>query len=349
MSDTKSNETMRAARLYGKLDVRVDEAPWPALEKPDDVLIQVSHTGICGSELHAIEGYELSKGASGGALAPSNLGHEYAGVVVAVGPEVKSIQPGQRVTAVPRGPCGKCDLCRAGISALCRKVTQRGGSWSESIVAPEQLVYALPDDVSNEVGAITEPLSCAVRIIDRTGLKAGQNMCVIGAGPIGLFSAVLAKHAGAAQVIVSDIRPSRREIAKRMGIDVVVDPKAQDLREVVMDLTHGRGVEVSMEGVGLEPALSQAIELVAIGGMVMWGGLAPTSISVPLSPNDMFLREYTLRTSWGGVLEYERTIRMEQAIDWTPVVQEQFPLDQVMYAVNFARTQAAGKVILKTN
>lgn len=339
--------TMRAARLYGRLDVRVEEAARPAIEKPDDVLIRVTHTGICGSELHAIEGYELSRGQLGGALAPSNLGHEYAGTVIDIGPAVTSVRTGQRVTVVPRGPCGKCDLCRAGISALCRKVTHRGGSWAEAIVAPEQLVYALPDDVPNEVGAITEPLSCAVRVIDRTGLKAGQNVCVIGAGPIGLFSAVLAKHAGAALVIVSDIRASRRDLAQRMGVDVVVDPKAQNLRDVVMNLTHGRGVEISIEAVGLEPALSQAIELVATGGMVMWAGLAPTHISVPISPNDMFLREYTLRTSWGGVLEYERAIRLEQAIDWKPVVQEQFPLDQVMDAIQFARTQAAGKVVLK--
>lgn len=338
---------MRAARMYGKLDVRVDMLPWPRIEKPDEVLIRVTHSGICGSELHAIEGYELSKGGLSGALAASNLGHEYAGTVIEIGAHVTSVRPGQRVTVVPRGPCGKCDLCRAGISALCRKVTHRGGSWADAIVASEQLVYTLPDDVPNEVAAITEPLSCAVRIIDRVGLKAGQNVCVIGAGPIGLFVAVLAKHAGAAHVIVSDIRASRRELAQRMGIDVVVDPKAQSLREVVMDLTHGRGVEVSIEAVGLEPALSQAIELVAIGGTVMWAGLAPTHITVPVSPNDMFLREYTLRTSWGGVLEYERTIRLEQAIDWKPVVQEQFSLDHVMDAVQFARTQAAGKVILK--
>ncbi len=339
-------ETMRAAFVYGKLDVRVDRAPVPRIAQPDDVLIQISHTGICGSELHSIEGYELTKSAARGPISPSQLGHEYAGAVVEVGPAVSSVKPGQRVTVVPRGPCGKCELCRAGITALCRKVTQRGGSWAEFIVAPEALVYVLPDDVSNAVAAITEPLACAVRIVDRCGLKAGQNMCVIGAGPIGLFSAVVAKHAGIAKLIVSEPRRSRRELARRMGADVVVDPAAENLREVVMDHTGGRGVEVSMEGVGLEPALSQAIELVAIGGTVMWGGLAPTHISVPISPNDMFLREYTLRTSWGGVLEYERTLRLEQSIDWSPVVQEVFPLDQAMAAVNYARTEAAGKVIL---
>lgn len=96
--------------------------------------------------------------------------------MIEVGPEVKSVRPGQRVTVVPRGPCGKCELCRAGIGALCRKVTHRGGSWAEAIVAPEQLVYTLPDDVPSAVGAITEPLSCAVRVIDRAGLRTGQNV-----------------------------------------------------------------------------------------------------------------------------------------------------------------------------
>jgi threonine dehydrogenase-like Zn-dependent dehydrogenase len=344
-----TTETMRAAFVHGKLDVRVSRVPAPKIERPDDVLIRITHAGICGSELHSIEGYELTPSAARAPLSPSQLGHEYAGVVAEAGPAVAGLAPGRRVTVVPRGPCGKCELCRNGIGALCRKVTQRGGAWADYIVAPEALVYALPDDVPNEVAAITEPLACGVRIVDRCGIKPGQTMCVIGAGPIGLFSAVVAKHAGAATLIVSEPRAGRRELARRMGADVVVDPTVENLRDVVMDHTGGRGVDVSMEGVGLEPALSQAIELAATGGVVMWGGLAPTHIRVSISPNDMFLREYTLRTSWGGVLEYERTLRLEQAIDWRPVVQEVFPLDEAMAAVHYARTQAAGKVILATN
>jgi threonine dehydrogenase-like Zn-dependent dehydrogenase len=344
-----TRETMWAAFVYGKLDVRVDRVSVPTLEKPDDVLIQVTYTGVCGSDLHSIEGYDLSKGSTQASVAPWPLGHEYSGIVAEVGPAVHSIKPGQRVTVLPRGPCGKCDLCRAGVSALCRRVTHRGGSWAERIVAPEQLVYALPENVPDDVAAITEPLSCALRIVDRCGLRTGENMCVIGAGPLGLLSAVLAKHAGAARVIISDLRESRRQLAARMGIDVVVNPSQENLREIIMDLTGGRGVEISMESVGLEPALSQAIQLVAIGGTVMWAGLAPTHISVPISPNDMFTREFTLRTSWGGVLEYERAIRMEQAIEWGPIVQEKFPLGRAMDAVKYARTLAAGKVILTTN
>ncbi len=343
-----TTKTMLAARLCGKLDVQLHEVPFPEIQEPDDVLIQVTHSGICGSELHAIEGYELAKG-SGGALSTSALGHEYAGVVLEVGQAVQGLRPGQRVTVVPRGPCGKCALCRAGQSALCRKVTHRGGGWAHAVVAPEQLVYPLPDDVPNDIGAITEPLACAVRIVERCGIRPGDNVCVIGAGPIGLFCAMLAQRCGAARVIISDLRPSRLVLAQRMGIPWVVNAAQEDLREVVMEATGGRGVEVSIECVGLEPALSQAIALVAIGGTVMWAGLSPTDTRVSISPNDMFLREYTLRTSWGGVLEYERAIRLEQAIDWSPVVQERFSLARVMDAIHYARTQAAGKVLLEMN
>jgi threonine dehydrogenase-like Zn-dependent dehydrogenase len=226
-------------------------------------------------------------------------------------------------------------------------VTQRGGGWANAILAPERLVHPLPDDVPLCIGAMTEPLSCGVRIVDRAGVRPGTTVCVIGAGPIGLYSAVLSKHAGATKVIVSEPRASRRATAKRMGLDIVVDPNENDLHEVVMDHTGGRGAEVVIEAVGLEPALSQAIQLVAIGGTVVWGGLAPTSISLPISPNDMFMREYTLRTSWGGVLEFERTIRLEQAIDWSPMAQELYSLERAMDAVNFSRTQAAGKVLLQ--
>jgi threonine dehydrogenase-like Zn-dependent dehydrogenase len=239
-------------------------------------------------------------------------------------------------------------MCRNNLNALYRKVTQRGGSWAEYIVAPEALVYALPDDVPLQVAAITEPLSCAVRILDRAGMRPGHTVCVIGAGPIGLFTAAVAKHAGAGLLIVSEPRDVRRDLAQRMGADIVVNPREQNLTDVVMDHTHGRGVDVSVEGVGLEPALSQAIEVVAVGGMVLWGGVAPADLRVPVSPNDMFMKEYTLRTSWGGLLEFDRTLRLEQVIDWTPVVQEIFPLSRTMEAVDYSRTRAAGKVLLKT-
>lgn len=212
---------------------------------------------------------------------------------------------------------------------------------------PAKLVHALPPTLPLPIGALTEPLSAALRIIDRAELMAGMNVCVIGAGPIGLFAAVLAKQGGAAKVIISDLRPGRRALAQRMGIPLVVDPAQHDLYTVVMDHTGGRGVDVSIEAVGLEPALSESLRVVATGGMVVWGGLAPTGLTVPIAPNDMFMREYTLRTSWGGIELFERTIRLEQAIDWSPVAEEIYDLDDVRQAVHYARTQAAGKVLLR--
>jgi threonine dehydrogenase-like Zn-dependent dehydrogenase len=340
--------TMRAAFLYGRLDVRVEQIPMPLLERPDEVRVAIAYTGLCGSELHAIEGYQLVK--SNGdrdPRQPSQLGHEYAGVITEIGPAVQNLRVGQRVTVAPRGPCHQCELCRNGVTALCRKTTQRGGSWADSIIAPAKLVYALPDDVPLTVGALTEPLSASLRILDRAMLLSGMNVCVIGAGPIGLGAAVLAKHGGAAKVIVSDTRPSRRALARRMGIGIVVDPTQEDLATVVMDHTGGRGVEVSIEAVGLEPALSQSLRIVSTGGMVIWGGLAPTDLLLPISPNDMFMREYTLRTSWGGIELFERTLRLEQSIDWSPMVEEIYPLAAVADAIDYARKAAAGKVLLR--
>lgn len=339
-------QTMRAAFLHGRLDVRIDTTPTPQLLQPDEVRLAVAYTGICGSELHAIEGYQLTR-ADGQRAFPSQLGHEYAGVITDVGAAVAILAVGQRVTVAPRGPCHQCELCRNGVTAICRKTTQRGGSWAEYIIAPAKLVHRLPDGLPLTIGAFTEPLSAALRIIDRSALQSGMNVCVIGAGPIGLAAAVLAKQGGAAKVIISDTRPSRRALARRMGIPVVVDPTQEDLYTVAMDQTAGRGVEVSIEAVGLEPALSESLRVVSIGGMVVWGGLAPTDLRVALSPNDMFMREYTLRTSWGGIELFERTIRLEQSIDWSPMVEEIYPLDEVSEAIHYARTAAAGKVLLR--
>ena len=340
--------TMRAAFLYGRLDVRVEQISTPLLERSDEVRVAIAYTGLCGSELHAIEGYQLVKtNGDSGPRQPSQLGHEYAGVITEIGPAVQNLRVGQRVTVAPRGPCHQCELCRNGITALCRKTTQRGGSWADSIIAPAKLVYALPDDVPLTVGALTEPLSASLRILDRAELLSGMNVCVIGAGPIGLGAAVLAKHGGAAKVIISDTRPSRRALARRMGIGIVVDPTQEDLATVVMDHTGGRGVEVSIEAVGLEPALSQSLQIVSTGGMVVWGGLAPTDLLLPISPNDMFMREYTLRTSWGGIELFERTLRLEQSIHWSPMVEEIYPLAEVGEAIDYARKAAAGKVLLQ--
>lgn len=124
---------MRALFLHGRLDVRLEERPAPTIARPDEVILAVAYTGICGSELHAIEGYELARRDYNAAPTPSRLGHEYAGVVTAVGDEVESFQVGQRVTVAPRGPCHRCDLCHRGMTALCRKTTQRGGSWADFI------------------------------------------------------------------------------------------------------------------------------------------------------------------------------------------------------------------------
>jgi 2-desacetyl-2-hydroxyethyl bacteriochlorophyllide A dehydrogenase len=346
MTAAPHEQMMSAAFLCGVNDVRLEETARPAIERPDDVLIAVAYTGICGTELHAIAGYRFDPHAGTERPSRSPLGHEYAGIVTAVGSAVRTVQVGDRVTVAPRGPCYQCNLCRNGVSALCRNITQRGGSWAEAIVAPAQLVHKLPDDIPLAIGALTEPLSAAVRIIDRAELRTGMNACVIGAGPIGLCAAVLAGRAGATKVIVSDPRPSRRALARRMIISIAVDPTQEDLFSVVMDHTNGRGVEVSIEAVGLEPALSESIRVVATGGTVVWGGLAPVELTVPISPNDMFMREYTLRTSWGGIEIFERTLRLEQAIDWSPVVAEVFPLAQVKEAVEYARTVAAGKVLL---
>jgi threonine dehydrogenase-like Zn-dependent dehydrogenase len=339
---------MRAAFLHGHMDVRVERVREPAIEAPDEVKIAVDYTGICGSELHIIDLTLLE-----GTVAPDEalhepLGHEYAGRVVEVGSAVASVRVGQRVTVSPRGPCFRCARCRNGASALCRLVTHRGGGWADTVIAPEVLVYPLPDGVTTAVGALTEPLACAVRILDRAGLRHGTTVCVLGAGPIGLLTAVLARHGGATQVIVSEPRPSRRALATRMGIPTVVDPTVTNLADVVRDLTGGRGVDLSIEAVGLAPAMAEAPRLVADGGTVMWAGLAPAGLTVPIAPQDMFMREYTLRTSWGGVLEFERTLRLLQAIDWSPMVEEVFSLDRVMDAITHARTAAAGKVLLAT-
>lgn len=339
-----SSDTIRAAFCYGPRDVRVEEIPAPQIEHTNEVLVRVQYAGICGTELHLIEGQQLSRSV---AFPKTPLGHEYAGVVVAVGSMVQTARVGQRVTMLPRGPCGICQLCRNHQQALCRSIVPRGGAWADLVVVPQSLVYVLPDEVSTMVGALTEPLSCAVRMVDRAELCCGEQVAVLGGGPIGLLTAILAKQAGATTVIISEPRASRRELARQMGVDVVIDPTQEPFDETVWRLTNGRGVDCCFEAVGLTSTMLAATQVVAVGGTVIWGGLAPVGVTVPINQNDMFVREYTLRTSWGGVVEYTRSIRLEQAIDLRPAISGIYTLDRLDEALHDAMHTAAGKVMLR--
>jgi 2-desacetyl-2-hydroxyethyl bacteriochlorophyllide A dehydrogenase len=333
---------MQCAYLFGPRDLRFVEREPLALTS-DEVRIQVACSGICGTDIHVYSGMVFGSAVT----EPRPFGHEFAGQVVETGGDVTTVRVGDRVTAIPATPCGKCSLCRQGRGYACpQRRGLRGGAWAPSIVAPAQNVFRLPDDVSDRLGSLTEPLACAVRAVDRSELRSGDRVCVIGAGPIGLFALAVARASGAQTTIVSEPRPYRRAMAERMGADYVVDPMAADLTAAVRDRTDGLGADVVFEAVGHPKTIEQAIAVAAPGATVVIVGVADAEHRVSFPAQDLFFKELNLRGTKGPTFAVERAIRWLQKLDFEPVITHSFPVTMANEAIQLGLSGDAGKILL---
>ena len=219
---------MKSAVFYGKHDLRVEESAKPAVGRRD-VLINVKACGVCGTDVHIYEG---DKGAAD-VTPPTILGHEFAGVVEAVGSDVAGFKPGDRVCIDPNHPCGCCEPCRDGINHYCEHMTGYGttvnGGFAEYCSVDMQQVYKLGDHTSFEQGAMTEPVACCLHGIDMCNIKPGSTVVVIGGGMIGLLMMQLAKNAGATKVVLLEPVESKREVALKLGADLAIDSIHEDV------------------------------------------------------------------------------------------------------------------------
>jgi 2-desacetyl-2-hydroxyethyl bacteriochlorophyllide A dehydrogenase len=335
---------MLAAYLYGPHDVRlVERVPLDLL--PHEVRIEITHSGICGTDLHQSEGLVFGTRPT----EPRALGHEYAGRIVEVGPAVTGLSVGQRATAMPSAACQRCVFCRSGRPSVCpnRSRARGNGAWAPQIVVPQELVYLLPDDVPDRLGALTEPLACAVRAIDRAHLRNGDRVAIIGAGPIGLLVGAVALASGAQTLIVSEPGAFRRELAVRLGAHHAVDPRQTDLAAAVREYTDGLGADVVFEAVGLPATIEQAITLAAPGGTVVIIGVADRTVQATFPPQELFWKELTICAAREATFGAERALRWLSRLDLAPIVTHTVPLAELPAALNLARSGESGKVMLQ--
>lgn len=279
---------MKAAVFYGVGDLRVEDRAEP-VAGPGEVVLRVSACGICGTDRHIMHGEFHT-------VPPVVIGHEFAGTVEEVGEGVTDLAPGDRVAIDPNMPCGTCRPCRRGQIHLCENLRALGvdvdGGFAERCAVPRAQCYRLPNGVPLEDGAMTEPLACCVRGIDRAGVRPGDTVAVIGGGAIGQLLAQLARISGAANLVLSDPVAARREMALSSGVDAVVDPTRED------PLAPGGalegGADVVIEAVGSAPTTAQAVDWAAPGATVLWFGVTPPGITIPVEPNRIFVKELTI-------------------------------------------------------
>lgn len=258
---------MKAAVLQDYYKIAIEEVaePEPA---PGEVKVRVVATGICGSEIHAYKGTHPFR------HPPSILGHELAGDIVTLGAGATKFALGDRVTLNPQKVCGVCEECVAGNENRCGSKTMLGvqgwtGSFGEYIVAPERLVYRLPDHLSYEEGTMVEPLAVGVHGVRVAGVKSGDWVLILGGGTIGLCTLTAALAAGAGTAIVTDAMDFNLAKAREMGAAATVNVRTQDLAKTVAEATGGRGVDHAFVTVGISPVLNQAIAGVKKGGQVV--------------------------------------------------------------------------------
>jgi L-idonate 5-dehydrogenase len=341
---------MKAALLHGANDIRIEQRRLPELTS-GMVRLRNRRAGICGSDLHY---YEHGYCAGFVPDRPFVLGHELCAEVAEVADDVDSLTIGQRVTVNPARSCGFCEYCKSGRLNLCRKIVMLGsasttpptdGALAEYVTVRWDQCHILPAQLDDSIGAMIEPFAVALHAVKRAGVVSGKRVLVTGAGTIGMLVALTAQAFGAVPVAVNDIAPARRRMATERGFDLVLDPSANGLRKVVLDLT-GDGFDVVFEASGAGPALRNAFDLVRPGGTIVQIGTLGTE-DIPIPANQVMVQEINFIGSMRYVDVFDEAIWLVSAgrIDLQPFIKTVFPLDQSANALRHAGDKSsAGKV-----
>lgn len=317
---------------------------------PEQVLVKVEATSICGTDLHI---YEWNNWAQENIEPPQIMGHELAGKVVEVGDGVERVEKGELISAETHIPCGHCYQCKTGKRHICNNMkilgVHKDGVFADYAVIDEVDVWKNDSTISTEFAPLQEPMGNAIDTI-LAGDVAGKNILITGAGPAGLIAVGVARAFGATQIIVSEPNDYRRDIASKMGADRVVNPLKEDLDKIVYEKTDGIGVDFVAEMSGNEKALNQALKLITAGGRMGLLGLPDGKVSLDLN-SDVIFKGITIvgvtgRKMFDTWYTAKRLLK-EGRVDLEPVITHTFPLEEFEKGMELMESGNCGKIILK--
>ena len=321
---------------------------------PGEVLIQVEAASICGTDLHI---YQWDPWAAGRIKRlPMTFGHEVAGRIASLGPEVHHLRPGVFVSAEGHVFCGFCPPCRSGRAHICENLRILGvdfdGGFADYVVIAERNAWEVDRRIPPEVASIHDPFGNAVHTVfsgDGATELVGATVVVLGCGPIGLFAVGVARAAGAKQVIAVEPNEYRQALAKQMGADAVVDPTKEDPVATVLAATEGHGAEVVLEMSGVPAVIDQGTRMLAPGGRMSLLGLPPGPVSLDLTDQVIF-KEARLIGVTGRELfrtwQQMTTLLATGMVDVGPVITHRFALTEFEEAFEVMSSGRSGKVIL---
>jgi threonine 3-dehydrogenase len=313
----------------------------------NDVLIRVTHTGICGTDLHI---YEWDAWAQDTIPVPMAIGHEFVGEIVSVGSNVNDFHPGEVVSGEGHVVCGRCRNCLAGRRHLCAHTrgvgVNRPGAFAEYVALPMTNIWRHHDSVDREVAAIFDPFGNAVH----TALSfpvLGEDVLITGAGPIGLMAVPVVRQAGARYIVVTDLNPYRLELARKLGATLAVDPRQTPIGQVQRQLGMQEGFDVGLEMSGNPTAFRQMIVNMSHGAKVAMLGIPSEEMAI--NWRDVIFNMLTIKGIYGREMYetwYKMTVMLQSGLDITPVITHRFEYLDFEKGFEVMRSGMSGKVIL---
>jgi len=331
---------MNAAMLYGVKDLRIQETEIPRIGD-GEVLVKVKAATTCGTDLKIYQRGYVEKIIK----LPTIFGHEWAGEVVDVGTKLEWPQKGMRVRAGNSAPCLHCTMCQKGKYNLCENMIWLWGAYAEYIKVPARMVLVNMQEilahVSYEEASLAEPLACVLHGVEEAGVKLGDNVAIIGAGPIGLLHLLTVKKMGAEKAIMIDLVDERLDFAKKVGADKTINSGRENTMEKVREYTSGYGADVAIEAIGVPATWEQALKLARKGGTVLEFGGCPPGTEIRLDAEQLHYGEMKVLGAFHTTpLHFRKALSLiaSRTIDVRPLITRKMKLAQLREAFNILST-----------
>lgn len=333
-------------KAKAEVGIWMEDVPMPEVGH-NDVLVKVKKTAICGTDVHIYNWDEWSRDTI---PVPMTVGHEFSGEIVEMGSEVQGLTIGQRVSAEGHITCGHCRKCRAGERHLCRNTigigVNRTGAFGEYISVPATNICPLPDGISDELGAILDPLGNAAHTALSFDL-VGEDVLITGAGPIGVMAVAIAKKVGARNVVITDVNDYRLSLAAEMGATRTVNVMNDDLKEVMAELNMQEGFDVGLEMSGVESAVAGMLNTMNHGGKIALLGILPQGAGI--NWHEVIFKGLQIQGIYGRKMFetwYKMIAMVEAGLDLSPIITHRYGVDDFQKGFDAMRSGKSGKVIL---
>ena len=314
---------------------------------PNDLLIRIRKTAICGTDIHIYNWDEWSQKTI---PVPMVVGHEFVGVVAEKGEAVQGFEIGDRVSGEGHITCSTCRNCRAGKRHLCRNTVgvgvNRPGAFAEYLCIPAFNAFPLPDNITDDMASIFDPLGNAVHTALSFDL-VGEDVLITGAGPIGCMAAAIARHVGARHILVTDVNPYRLSLAARVGASLTIDVRETTIREAMSTLGMKEGFDIGLEMSGNPTAFRDLLDAMNHGGRVALLGIPPEDVAIDW--NEVIFKGLILKGIYGREMFetwYKMATMLQSGLDLGPILTHHFPVDEFQAGFDIMRSGQSGKVIL---